>query len=178
MKEKKNIIKRKSLSNKKFFINYKREIKYLLKKKNFKFKKFNNLLIIFYSLKKILNVYKQIKLNIYRTKNNLLLKKYVYFNFITNGLDLKYDNQIQNLTNNNIYISNFLIKNTIIMKNNNIDIVKLQKFLTLISNNFIDNIKNEDSTIDYFIINNLIFVNYIKEIYINIYTNILLKLIY
>lgn len=178
MKEKKNIIKRKSLSNKNFFINYKREIKYLLKKKNFKFKKFNNLLIVFYSLKKILNVYKQIKLNIYKTKNNLLLKKYVYFNFITNGLDLKYDNQIQNLTNNNIYVSNFLIKNTIIMKNNNIDIIKLQNFLTLIDNNFIDNVKNEDSTIDYFFINNLIFVNYIKEIYINIYINIILKLIY
>lgn len=162
MKEKKNIIKKKSLSNKKFFINYRREIKYLLKKKNFKFKKFNNLLIVFYSLKKILNLYKQIKLNIYKTKNSLLLKKYIYFNFITNGLDLKYDNQIQNLTDNNIFISNFLIKNTIIAKNNNINIVKLQNFLILIDNKFIDNIENSDSTIDYFILSNLIFINYFK----------------
>ncbi len=178
MKEKKNIIKKKLLSNKKFFINYKREIKYLLKKKNFKFKKFNNLLIIFYSLKKILNLYKQIKLNIYKTKNNLLLKKYIYFNFITNGLDLKYDNQFQNLTDNNIYISNFLIKNTIIIKNNNANIVKLQNFLILIDNKFIDNIENNDSTIDYFFLNNLIFINYFKEFYINININLLSKLIY
>lgn len=178
MKEKKNIIKKKSLSNKKFFINYRREIKYLLKKKNFKFKKFNNLLIVFYSLKKILNLYKQIKLNIYKTKNSLLLKKYIYFNFITNGLDLKYDNQIQNLTDNNIFISNFLIKNTIIAKNNNINIVKLQNFLILIDNKFIDNIENSDSTIDYFILSNLIFINYFKEFYINININLLSKLIY
>ena len=98
--------------------------------------------------------------------------------FITNGLDLKYDNQIQNLTNSNIYISNFLIKNLIIAKNNNINIVKLQSFLVLIDNNYINSIENEDSTIDYFIFSNLIFINYFKELYINININILSKLIY
>ncbi len=177
MKAKKNIIKKISHSNKKININFKRELKYVLKKKNFKFKKFNNLLIVFYSLKKILKISKEFKHNLYKTKNNLLINKTIYFNFITNGLDLKFENQYQNLYIKETYINNYLLKNSLISKNNDLNIIKLQKFITIIDNKYIENdFKINYNLNDYLNIVNILFFKIIFEFYINIKLNFLLKI--
>ena len=118
MKEKKNIIKKILPYNtdKSIKLNYKKEVKYIFKRRNFKNKNFNFLLIIYYSLKKILKIIKYNKYNSYKTKNNLLINKYIYFNYITNGLDLKYNSQLKQNLYDNVYISNYLIKKSLISK--------------------------------------------------------------
>lgn len=176
MKERKNIIKRISQfnSDKIIKLNYKKEIKYIFKKKNFKNKKFNQLLLVYYSIKKILKLIRYNKYNIYKTKNNLLINKSIYFNFITNGLDLKYNLQLKQNLYDNVYISNYLIKKTLISKSNNLDIIKLHKFFSLIEDKYINNFKFETPYLDYFNFINLIYFNFIYNIY-NIYKFILIS---
>jgi hypothetical protein len=176
MKEKKNIIKKISQfnSDKIIKLNYKKEIKFIFKKKNFKNKRFNQLLLVYYSIKNILKLIRYNKYNIYKTKNNLLINKFVYFNFITNGLDLKYDSQLKQDLYNNVYISNYLIKKTLISKSDNLDIIKLHKFFNLIENKYTNNFNSEDSYLDYFNFINLIYFNFLYNIY-NMYKFILIN---
>lgn len=175
MKEKKNIIKKILPYNadKSIKLNYKKEVKYIFKRRNFKNKNFNFLLIIYYSLKKILKIIKYNKYNLYKTKNNLLIDKHIYFNYITNGLDLKYNSQLKQNLYNNVYISNYLIKKSLISKSNNLDIMKLHKFLNIIDGKYVNNTDIVDSYLDYFNYINLIYFNYILNFY-NIQKNIVL----
>lgn len=176
MKAKKNIIKKISLTNNNYLIKFKREFKFLLKKKNYKFKKFKLLLKVYYSIKNLIKFYKIIKLNFYKIKLKLLIKKTSYFNFITNGLDLKYENNYQEFNIKNLDIKNFNNKNLIISKINNLNIVKLQQFLTIIDNHYIYEL-NEDFLLDIFFISHILFFNIFIEIYKNLINLNLLKLI-
>lgn len=173
---KKNIIKKTSLSNNKFRLDYKREVKYLFKRRSFKYKKGSKLIMYFYLCKNILKTHKYIKYNLYKTKNSLLIYKNIYFNCITNGLDLKYENLYQELYSNEIYLSNYIQKNTIYSSSNNLNIVKLQKFITIIDNYFINELLYENSIYDYFILTNIINFSYYKEIYKSFIFQILIKI--
>lgn len=167
MKAKKNIIKKISLTNKNYLIKFKREFKFLIKKKNFKFKKFKILLKIFYSIKNLIKFYKIIKFNFYKIKLNLFIKNNYYFNFITNGLDLKYENTYQNFNINCLNIKNYKNKNLILTNSDDLNILKFQQFLTIVNNKYIY-ANNEDFLIDIFFLNIYLFYNLILEFYKNL----------
>lgn len=176
MKGKKNIIKKISLTNKNYLIKFKREFKFLIKKKNFKFKKFKILLKIYYSIKNLINFYKIIKLNNFKIKSTLLINNNYYFNYITNGLDLKYDNTFQNFELNTLSIKNYKNKNLIISNNNQLDIIKFQKFLFIIDNKYVNSLIC-DNLFDFFFISIILTNSLILEFYKNIILINLIKLI-
>nr|YP_740723.1 Ymf74 [Tetrahymena malaccensis]ABI51632.1 Ymf74 [Tetrahymena malaccensis] len=154
---------------------FKREFKFLIKKKNFKFKKFKLLLKIYYSIKNLIKYYKIIKLNNSMIKSKLLIKTYSYFNFLTNGLDLKYENLYQDFNTNNLIFKHYKIKNLIITDKNNLSIIKFQQFLNIIDNKYINEF-NEDSLLDIFYINLFLYYNLILEFYKNLINTQLLKI--
>nr|QBI37922.1 Ymf74 [Tetrahymena rostrata] len=159
-------------------MNYKKEVKYILKKRNYKFKKFKKLMLFSRYITNFLKntvIFKKLNLKI---KNNLLIIKYIYINSITHGLDLKYDNLVvQNLYQKNIYSSNFFKNKHIIAKNDDININKLYKFLILVENNNYINFEINNNTNDYFLNNLNLFFSIIWEYQILIKQIYLLKLI-
>lgn len=167
MKKKINIIKKISQPNKIIKIPYKKELRYILKKKNFRNKKFIVLIKLLYSLKHIYKLSQYFKYNSYKIKKKLLTNSYIYFNYITDGLNLKYDDLlIQKLDNSSIIFSNYLGKKSIVSCIDDLKVVKTQKFIALIDSNYIAYNISCNST-DYFIVaNNLIFC-YLYEIYKN-----------
>nr|QBI37878.1 Ymf74 [Tetrahymena rostrata]QGS65255.1 Ymf74 [Tetrahymena rostrata] len=160
-------------------MNYKKEVKYILKKRNYKFKKFKKLMLFSRYISNFLKntvIFKKLNLKI---KNNLLIKKYIYVNSITHGLDLKYDNLVvQNLYQKNIYSSNFFKNKHIIAKNDDININKLYKFLILVENNNYINFEINNNVNDYFLNNLNLFFSIIWEYQILIKQIYLLKLIF
>nr|NP_149371.1 ymf74 [Tetrahymena thermophila]AAK77568.1 ymf74 [Tetrahymena thermophila] len=154
---------------------FKREFKFLIKKKNFKFKKFKILLKIYYSIKNLINFYKIIKLNNFKIKSTLLINNNYYFNYITNGLDLKYDNTFQNFELNTLSIKNYKNKNLIISNNNQLDIIKFQKFLFIIDNKYVNSLIC-DNLFDFFFISIILTNSLILEFYKNIILINLIKI--
>ena len=135
MKRRKNIVKKIELT-KKFKLSYKKEFKHYLKEPRLKFKFFYKILFFMKSFYRINNLYKFFKYNSLNINNGLLIKRYSYFNYITNGLDLKYNNIQQDVFNLN-FLNSFNNKKLIFLNNYDGDIIKFQKFITIIDNNCI-----------------------------------------
>lgn len=163
MKGKKNIIKKISHSNPYVFL-FRREIKRCFKKKQYKLKKYNiilkNIKYFRYTVK-ILNYFKLLQLKI---KNLNLIKKNIYLNYITDGLNLKYDDLLVQIIERKKCVNNFQIINIVYSKND-LNIVKLHKFLTLFDKKYY--IFNTESLNlnDYYFSTSIIFYSQILEIY-------------
>lgn len=173
-----NIIKKKNIKNV-YILKFKKiYLKRKLKKRNLKSKEFKILYFIFFKIKFLINYIKYIKYNLLKTKKNILIYKNIYFSYLTDGLNLKYDSlSIQNLNNKNIYILNYKKKKSFMTKNNEIDILKTQKFYSLIENIYIINDFNyKDSFFDYFFINLFLNFFFFLEFYSLLIKIILLKL--
>lgn len=176
-----NIIKKTLQSENKFNFEYRREFKFNFKKRGLKFRRFGLLSISHLSMRFILKFNRCIKHNYLRIKEKLLLNKYIYFNYITNGLNLKYDElKIQNLNDKNILILNYNVKNSFIVCNGSTDIIKTQKFLYFIENCFIGVGCGyiDSNPLDYFNINLILFYKILIEFYSISYINLINKLIY
>lgn len=164
MKKKKNIIKKIDL-NKNFKISYKKELKHYFKESRFKNKFFFK---IAFNLKSISMLNKLVKLNRYNILNinkNLIIKRFSYFNYITNSLDLKYNNLCLNL-NNFQYIYDFNKKKTVYLNIYSEDLLKYQKFISFIDNNCINYTDLNFDNKDIFNTTNNIYYSFIKNNYI------------
>lgn len=135
MKKKKNII-RKIESSKAFKFRFKKSFKHFFKKTYLKYKFFSKVSFYFRSFYRLNRLVKFFKYNILNINKNFIIKRYSYFNYISNGLDLKYNNVSQDLNNLN-YIYQFDKKKSIILNNYNLDIIKYQKFITFLDCNYI-----------------------------------------
>lgn len=163
MKKKKNIIKKIEL-NKIYKLSYKKEFKHYLKESRFKNKFFFK---IAYNIKSIIKLTKLVKLTrfyVLNICNKFLVNKSNYFNYTTNNLDLKYNNVTQNV-NEFKYIYDFCTKKSIILNNQNIDLIKYQKFITFIDNNYIYSENLNFNYKDIFNSTNNIILSFIKENY-------------
>ena len=145
----------------KYSLCYKREFKFMFKKKNFKFKYFKTLIQAFYLFKFFNKSSRYIKNNVLKVKSKFLIKKYIYFNYITDGIDIKYSDQIQqNLDNKYVFVKNFLKKNIIYSRVDRLNILKLQQIIILFNNKYTINNLNYiySQENDYFLIINLIYI--------------------
>lgn len=175
MKAKKNIIKKISQFNS-FKLKHKKELKHWIRAKNFKNKNFNILLIGAKYLKSLYEINKHYKKNIIKTSLIFNLNKNIYFNYITDGLNLKYDDQIVQFSDKNNFIINFNLKKIIYSKDNSISISNLQKLCTIYDNKFINNNKLVFNSYDIFNMNVFIFLSIINESYLILIKNLLLKI--
>lgn len=143
MKKNENIIKRINLT-KKYKFNNRKSYKHYFKVVNLKYKFFNKVSFYwrsFYYLSRLVKYYKYNILNISRC---FIVNRYNYFNYISNGLDLKYNNLYQSL-NNLDFIYQFDKKRSIFLKSPDLSVLKYQKFISFLDDNYIYN--------DYFDIN-------------------------
>lgn len=164
MKKKKNIIKKiKSINTFKFF--YKKSNKHFVREFKFKFKKFDKILNNFKSIIKINKFYKKIRLHGYFIKNKFLYNKSVYFNYISNGMDLKYDLNLNQNFYNVAYINNFKNIKIFYSKIDNLDIIKLQKYIKFIDQKYIYCENYKFNLDDYFILANMLYYSLIINIY-------------
>ena len=133
MKKKKNIIKKINANKFKFF--FRKGFKHFFRRVQFKFKYFKKLNFYsksLYKLKNTIKFYKFLNINI---NKNFIKNRFNYFNYISNGLDLKYSNILQDLTEFD-YIVSFDKKKSILLKVSQIEIIKYQRFLSFIDNNY------------------------------------------
>jgi hypothetical protein len=148
MKKKKNIIK-KIESNKAFKFRFKKSFKHFFKKTYLKYKFFYRVGFFYKSFYKLNRLVKSFKYNILNINKNFIIKRSNYFNYISNGLDLKYNNIFQDLSNIN-YIYQFDKKKSIILNSCNLDIIKYQKFITFLEYNYIYSDKLNFNLSDFF----------------------------
>lgn len=173
MKKKKNIIKKiKSINIFKFF--YKKSNKHFVREFKFKFKKFDKILDNFKFIIKINKFYKKTRLHSYYIKNKFLYNKSVYFNYISNGLDLKYDLNLNQNFYNISYINNFKNIKILYSKIDNLEIIKLQKYLKFIDQKYVCCEIYKFDLYDYFILTNMLYYNLILNIYV-INSNLILQ---
>ncbi len=174
MKGKKNIIKKISHSNPYTFL-FRREIKRCFKKKQYKLKKYSiilkNIKYFKYTVK-ILNYFKFLQLKI---KNLVLIKKNIYLNYITDGLNLKYDDLLVQIIERKKCVNNFQIINTVYSKND-LNTVKLHKFLTIFDKKYYIFAIESLNFNDYYLSTFIIFCSQILEIYKYLYVCIILKI--
>lgn len=163
MKAKKNIIKKISQFNN-FKLKHKKELKHWIRSKNFKNKNFNILLNSIKYFKSLYIINKYCKYNIIKTILVFNLNKNIYFNYITDGLNLKYDEQLVQFSDKNNYIINFNFKKIIYSKDNSLNVNYLQKLYTIYDNKFINNNKIIFNNYDIFNVNMFIFFSIINEI--------------
>lgn len=174
MKEKKNIIKKISPSNAYEFL-FRREIKRCLKKKQYKLKKYKIILknVKYFKFNtELLVYYKNLK---QKSKNASLIKKNIYLNCITDGLNLKYDDLAVQLINKRYNINNYDIINTVYSKND-LNIVKLFKFMTVIDKKYILFNTEILNNSDFFFSSYYLYLNQTFEIYKNLYLILLCKI--
>lgn len=144
-----------------------KELRYILKKKNFRNKKFLALIKLLYSLKCTYRLSQYFKYNSYKVKQNLIIHSHIYFNYITDGLNLKYDDLlIQNLNNKSINLNNYLGKKIIVSSSDDLKIVKMHKFVSLVDSQYIVHTLNY-SNLDYLALANDLIFCYLYEIYKN-----------
>lgn len=170
---KKNIIKKISQFNS-FKLKHKKELKHWIRTKNFKNKNFNILLNSVKYFKSLYKINNYCKHNIIRILLIFNLNNNVYFNYITNGLNLKYDDQQVQFSEKNNFIINFKLKKIIYAKNNSLNINSLQKLCTIYDAKFVNNDNLVFNSNDIFNIN--IFFSIINEIYYILIKNLLIKI--
>lgn len=175
MKAKKNIIKKISQFNS-FKLKHKKELKHWIRSKNFKNKNFNILLNSIKYFKSLYVINKHCKYNIIKISLAFNLNKNIYFNYITDGLNLKYDEQLIQFSDKNNYIINFNLKKIIYSKDSSLNINYLQKLCTIYDSKFISNNKITFNSYDIFNINMFIFFSVINEIYLILIKNLLIKI--
>jgi len=175
MKARKNIIKKISQFNN-FKLKHKKELKHWIRAKNFKNKNFSILLNSARYLKSLYEINKCCKHNIIKTLLNFNINNNIYFNYITNGLNLKYDDQLVQFSDKNNYIINFKLKKTIYTKNNLLVANSLQKLCIIYDNKFVNNNKLVSNFYDIFNTNIFISLSIINEIYLILMKNLLLKI--
>lgn len=176
MKAKKNIIKKISQFNS-FKLKHRKELKHWIRTKNFKNKNFNILLNSVKYLGPLYKINKYCKHNIVKTSIFFNINNNIYFNYITNGLNLKYDDQLVQFSDKNNFIINFKLKKTVYTKNNSLNVNSLQKLCTIYDNKYVNSNKFLFDFYDIFNVNTLIFSSLINEIYSVLIKNLLLKLI-
>lgn len=174
MKKKKNIIKKTEL-NKIYKLSFKKGFKHYFKKSRLKNKFFFKISCYMNSFYKINKLAKYVRKNILEINKNFIIKRYSYFNYITNGLDLKYDEHTcQDLSNLN-YINQLNNKRNILIKISDLDILKFQKFITYLDQVCI-NIENLNQDInDYFDSTNNIYYSFLKNNYKLSYLLLIIK---
>lgn len=148
MKKKKNIIKQINFKNKIVFF-YKKSLKHIINRyylKNRFFFRRTFILNKTYHLKKL---YKYTKNNINYIYNNFIINKLNFFNYFTNNLDLKYANNHLNILGVN-FIKDFKKKNHILLNYTDIELIKYQKFIHMLDNNYIYTTINNISNYDIF----------------------------
>lgn len=175
MKAKKNIIKKISQFNS-FKLKHRKELKHWIRTKNFKNKNFNVLLNSVKYLKSLYRINKYCKHNIIKTSLIFNINNNIYFNYITNGLNLKYDDQLVQFSDKNTFIINFKLKKIIYSKDSSLNINSLQKLYTVYDNKYINNNKLLFDYYDIFNINAYIFISLMNEIYLVLIRNLLLKI--
>jgi len=176
MKAKKNIIKKISQFNS-FKIKHKKELKHWIKTKNFKYKNFNIIINNIKSLKLLYRINKYYKHNIIKTLFLFGLNKNIYFNYITNGLNLKYDDQLIQFSEKNNFIINFELKKVIYTKYELTSLNNLQKLCTIYDNKFINKNKTDIDINDIIKSNVFVSISIINEIYLLLIKILVLKLI-
>lgn len=163
MKKRKNIIKKIEL-NKIYKISYKKEFKHYFKESRFKNKFFFKIAYNIKSISKLTKLAKLTRFYILNIHKNFLINKSNYFNYITNNLGLKYNNLSQNICETK-YIYDFYKKKSLILSNQNIELIKYQKFITFIENNVIFSENLNFNYKDFFDVTHNISFSFIKEHY-------------
>ena len=162
MKKKKNIIKKIEL-NKVFKLFSKKGFKHYFKEARLKDKFFIKVSKYYKSFFKLNILSKYYKYNILNINKNFLIKKSSYFGYISNGLDLKYNENIS--IDNYNYITSFNKKKSIYLSDNHLEIIKYQKFITFLSNNYVLTEKFDLNYNDYFNTSNFLFYSVLANQY-------------
>jgi len=163
MKKKKNIIKKIEL-NKIYKFKFKKGLKRVFKRISFKYKFFYKVGFFKKSFINLNKLIKNFKYNLLNINKFFIKKRYNYFNYISDGLDLKYNNLYQDLSKLN-YINQFNKKKNIILKENNLDLIKYQKFITFLDNNYIYTINFKLNLLDFFKATNYMYYCILKNNY-------------
>jgi len=176
MKAKKNIIKKISQFNS-FNLKHRKELKHWIRAKNFKYKNFNIILSSSKNLKLVYKINKYYKYSIVKILSLLRINKNIYFNYITNGLNLKYDDQLVQFSEKNNFIINFDLKKTIYANYELININSIQKLCVIYDGKFMYKNKIILTTNDIVDSNIYISMCIINEIYLLLIKILILKLI-